>query len=194
MLPSLRRWARPWDVVRLPLVVLALSTTVGCGARDANDPSRAVATYSGRLADLFDDAIEPAAVGLDLDKGYTPRLDKGLRERALNAEGVLRVRVSTLTAKSDGPSSIFQIGLHTVEKLAGDNPPPADFTVQLTQSSASHGILKSFESRLVGYAFIAFVREFAQPNGDREIHFHLVPDTKDVKTAIGDALVMSELK
>lgn len=194
MLPSFARWARPLDVARLLLVVLALSA-FGCGGgRDANDPSRPVSTYSGRQADLFDDTIEPAAVGLDLDKGYSPRLDKTLRERALTAEGVVRVRVSTVTAKSSGPTAIYQLGLHTVEKLAGNNPPPSDFTVQVTNTSTSHGIMKSFESRIVGYAFIAFVREFAQPNGEREIHFHLAPDTKDVKTAVGDALLMNELK
>ena len=54
--------------------------------------------------------------------------------------------------------------------------------------------MKNFESRLVGYAFVAFVREFAHPNGERELHFHLAPDTKEVKAAVGDAMLMGELK
>jgi hypothetical protein len=170
-------------------------TSVACGnGRDANDPSRAVSAYSGRLAALFDDSIEPAAVGLDLDKGYSPRLDKLLRERAQTGDAVVRVRVSTLTAKTDGPDAIFQIGLHTVEKLVGENQPPAEFTVEVTKASQSHGIMKNFESRLVGYAFVAFVREFKEPSGDHEFHFHLAPDTKEVKTAVSDAMLMSELK
>jgi hypothetical protein len=53
--------------------------------------------------------------------------------------------------------------------------------------------MKNFESRLVGYAFIAFVREFVRPDGDRDIHFHLAPDTKDVKNAVGDALTAYEI-
>jgi hypothetical protein len=187
--------ARPFGAAALLTALVLGGTSAACGnSRDANDPSRVVTTYSGHLADLFDDGIEPAAVGLDLDKGYSPRLDKMLRERAQTGDAVVRVRVSTLTAKTDGPDAIFQIGLHTVEKLVGENPPPGDFTVQITRASQSHGIMKNFESRLVGYAFVAFVREFKEPNGDREFHFHLAPDTKEVKTAVSDAMLMSELK
>jgi len=174
--------------------LMAVSSGVlGCGGKDASDPSRVLSPYSGRQADLFDDAIEPAAVGLDFDKGYAPRLDKALRERAQTGDAVVRVRVSTVTAKKDGPEATYQLGLHTVEKLAGKNPPPPDFTVQINKASESHGIMKNFESRLVGYAFVAFVREFAHPNGDREIHFHLAPDTKEVKMAVGDAMILSEV-
>ncbi|HVH41489.1 MAG TPA: cobalamin ABC transporter substrate-binding protein [Labilithrix sp.] len=192
MLTSYARWARPFATA---LVALSASGSSGCGGtREANDPTRPVAGYSGRPADLFDDTIEPAAVGLDFDKGYSPRLDKTLRERAQVGDAVLRVRVSTVTAKTDGPEATYQLGLHTVEKLTGNNPPPVDFTVQINKTSESHGIMKNFESRLVGYAFVAFVREFAHPSGDREVHFHLAPDTKEVKAAVGDAMLMGQLK
>jgi len=175
------------------LIALALGA-VSCGGPDANDPSRPVAAYAGRQADLFDDTIEPAAVDLDFDKSYSPRLDKTLRERAQVGDAVVRVRVATVTAKTDGPNTVYQLGLHTVEKLAGRTPPAGDFTVQINKTSESHGIMKNFESRLVGYAFVAFVREFAQPSGDREVHFHLAPDTKEVKSAVGDAMLLGELK
>lgn len=198
----LRDRARPfvWTAVRSATVGLFLATMVGlagCGGgdRDANDPSRPLAAYSGRqAATLFDDRIEPAAVGLDLERAYAPRTDRVLRERAQVGDAVLRVRVSTVTAKTDGPEPEYQLGLHTVERLAGKAAPPGDFTVRITKRSESHGIMKNFESRLVGYAFIAFVREFSEPNGDREIHFHLAPDTNDVKGAVNEAMAMSELK
>jgi hypothetical protein len=164
----------------------------GCGGGTAASSSRQVTPYAGRQADLFDDTIEPAAVGLDFDKGYSPRVDKTLRERAQTGDAVLRVRVATVTAKKDGPEANYQLGLHTVEKLAGKNTPPPDFTVAINKASESHGIMKNFESRLVGYAFVAFIREFAGPSGDREVHFHLAPDTKEVKLAVGDALIMGE--
>ena len=161
---------------------------------DGREADRPVSPYSGAQAKLFDDAIDPAAVGLDYDKGYSPRADKSLRERAQTGDAVIRVRVATVTAKTDGPEKVYQLGLHSVEKLTGKNPPPADFTVQITKTSESLGIMKNFESRLVGYAFVAFVREFGAPGGEREIHFHLAPDTKDVKTAVGDAMALGELK
>ena len=176
-------------------LALAAVMAAGCGdGKDANDPSRPVSSYAGRQADLFDDSIDPAAVGLDFDKGYAPKLDKTLRERAQVGDAVVRVRVATVTAKTDGPEAIYQLGMHTVEKIAGKNPPPADFTLTIDKSSEAHGILKNFESRLVGYAFVAFVREFSHPGGDRELHFHLAPDTKEVKMAVSDALIMGEFK
>lgn len=190
------RQARPFRGVGTAVAAGLLALGLwGCGGtKDANDPSRPLAAYSGRQADLFDDAIEPAAVGLDFDKGYSPRLDKVLRERAQVGDAVLRVRVSTVTAKTNGPDAQFHLGLHTVEKLAGKHPPPVDFTVEIDKTSESHGIMKNFESRLVGYSFVAFVREFAHPNGERELHFHLAPDTKEVKAAVGDAMLMGELR
>lgn len=174
--------------------MLAGLALAACGGPQGAAQNRAVVPYSGRQADLFDDTIEPAAVGLDFDKGYQPRADKTLRERAQVGDAVVRVRVSTVTAKKDGPEAVYQLGLHTVEKLAGQAPPPGEFTVQITKASESHGIMKNFESRLVGYGFIAFLREFGTPGGDRELHFHLAPDTKDVKLAVNDAMLLGELK
>jgi len=166
----------------------------GGGGNSAEAPSRTIAPYAGRAADLFDDGIDSAAVGLDFDRGYLPRADKVLRERAQQADAVVRVRVATVTVKKDGPESTYQLGLHTVELLAGRSPPGVDFTVTITKSSEALGIMKGFESRLVGYPFVAFVRQFAIPSGDRELHFHFAPDTKDVKTAVGEAMTLDELR
>jgi hypothetical protein len=163
------------------------SPMTGPGAK-----SRPLPAYAGRAAELFDDSIDPAAVGMDFDKGYTAKADPLLRERAQTSDAVLRVKIATVTGKTDGPEATYQLGLHTVEKMSGANPPPADFTVPVGKTSESHGILKNFEGRLVGYPFVAFVREFVRPDGDHEVHFHLSPDTKDVKAAVNDAVVLGE--
>src|SRR5687768_15638787 len=177
------------------IVVLACVLGLGCGSsRDPNAPSRPLPAWAGHQVEVFDDTIEPAAVGLDLDKGYSPCGDPMLRERAQLADGVLRVKVTTVTAKTDGPDSVYQLGMNTLEKLAGKNPPTAQFNLNVGKASESHGILRSFESRLVGKDFIAFVREFSRQGGDRELHFHLAPDSKDVKAAVGDAVLLGELK
>lgn len=184
------------SIAALIRVALCVALAAGCGssAREGNSPNRPLPGWSGHSVEVFDDSIEPAAVGLDFDRGYSPRGDAMLRERAQLADAVLRVRVATVTAKSDGPDAVYQLGLTTVEKLAGNHPPPAQFTVTVSKSSESHGIMKSFESRLVGHAFVVFVREFVRPDGDRELHFHLAPDSKDVKLAVGDAVLLGELK
>lgn len=177
------------------MLFAAVGLLAGCGSgKDPNAPSRPLPTYAGRAAELFDDAIEPAAVGLDFDKSYLPKSDALLRERTQLGDAVLRVRVSTVTAKNDGPTATYQIGLQTIEKLTGEHPPTPTFTVQIDKSSESHGIMKNFESRLVGYFFVAFVREFVRSDGDRDIHFHLAPDTKEVRAAVTDAMAVSGLK
>lgn len=179
--------------VRMTAAVVMAGVTAGCGPiTGANAPARPLPAYAGRAADLFDDALDPAAVGMDFDKGYSPKSDPLLRERAQVSDAVLRVKVQTVTGKKDGPEATYQIGLHTVETLTGANAPPSDFTVTVNKASESHGILKNFEGRLVGYPFVAFVREFVRPDGDREVHFHLSPDTKDVKSAVNDAVVLGE--
>ena len=166
----------------------------GGSAGSSGGSNRPLPTWSGRAADLFDDAIEPSAVGLDFQKSYNPRSDPQLRERAQVSDGVVRVRVATVTSKKDGPEAVYQIGLHVVEKLGGSHSPEGDFNVMITKASESHGIMKNFESRLVGYSFIAFVHDFVRSDGDREVHFHRAPDTKEVKGAVGEAILLSDAK
>lgn len=179
--------------LRTLALVVGTASILGCApATGASVKSRPLPAYAGRAADLFDDSIDPAAVGMDFDKGYTPKADPLLRERAQVSDAVLRVKVSTVTGKKDGPESTYQLELHTVEKMTGANAPPPDFTVSVSKSSEAHGIVKNFEARLVGYPFIAFVREFIRPDGDHEVHFHLSPDTKEVKSAVGDAVILGE--
>src|SRR5450432_1205224 len=105
-------------------VVVAMALCAGSGFATAcgpitgpSAPTRPLPAYAGRAADLFDDAIDPAAVGLEFDKGYSPRADAMLRERAQVSDAVLRIRIATVTGKKDGPESTFQLGLHTIEKL-----------------------------------------------------------------------------
>ena len=179
--------------LRMVVLTALAAAAIGCGpASEPNAPTRPLPAYAGRASTLFDDSIDAAAVGLDFDKGYSPRSDPMLRERAQVSDAVLRVRIATVTGKKDGPESTYQLGLHIIEKMAGDHPPPADFTVAVGKTSESIGILKNFEGRLVGFPFVAFVREFVRPDGDREVHFHLSPDTKEVKAAVGDAVILGE--
>jgi hypothetical protein len=176
------------------LLTVALTTGCGGGARDPNAPSRPLPAYAGRSVELFDDTIEPAAVGLDFDRGYQPRTDPLFRERAQLSDAVLRVKVQTVTARREGGEATYQLGLLTLEKLGGPHPPSERFDVTIRKGSESHGIMRSFESRLVNREFVAFVRDFVRPDGDREIHFHLAPSTKAVTTAVTDALLTGPLK
>lgn len=179
------------------LGLVSLAAAVGTGGcqtmPDASRPRNPLPRYAGHEAQLFDDAVEPAAVGLDYQKDYLPRADMQLRERAQRADGVLRVRVSTFTSKNDGPGAVYQMNLHPVEKLTGSAAPTGDIPIAIDKSSESFGIMKSFESRMVGQSFIAFVRTYVRADGESVTHFHLAPDTKEVKLAISDALLLGSV-
>ncbi len=194
LLWTLQRARAAAFVALLPALACSALASGGCGsATGTGAKNRPLPAYAGRAADLFDDGIDPSGVGMDFDKGYSAKADPLLRERAQVSDAVLRVKVATVTGKKDGPDSTYQLELHTVEKMTGANPPPPDFTVSVNKASEGHGILKNFEARLVGYPFVAFVREFVRPDGDHEVHFHLSPDTKEVKSAVGDAVILGEV-
>jgi hypothetical protein len=172
------------------LAAISLVTTA-CGA-SATEANRPLPSYAGHATELFDDAIEPRAVGLDIEQSADPRTDALLRERAQLSDGALRVRVSTLTEKTDGPESMFQLGLRTLETVAGPFPPPDDFTVTVHARTPSIGIVRNLESAIVGKTFVAFVRAFVLPDGDRELHFHFAPDTKPEVEAVREATQKNE--
>jgi hypothetical protein len=177
----------------LSSAVFALALLVGaCGGSGANSANRPLPSYAGHATELFDDALEPKAVGLDLEQPTDPRSDPLLRERAQIGDASLRVRVSTVTTKAEETGSKYQIGVVTLEKLAGPYPPAGEFNVVVDKNSPAIGIMKSFEGRMVGKTFVIFIRLFVRPDGDRELHFHLAPDTKPVLAAVKEATAKTE--
>jgi hypothetical protein len=169
------------------LSVLAVAAGCSPSGPGANRP---VPAYGGRSAELFDDTIEARAVGLDPEAASEARGDSLLRERVQIADAVVRVRVDTVTSKQEDVGPSYQIGFRVLEKLAGVNPPPDTFSVRVDRNSSSAGILRTYESQLVGKRFIAFVRLFARPDGERDYHFHIVPDTKEIAAAVSEATVL----
>jgi hypothetical protein len=170
----------------------ALLMTACPGA--AESPKRPLPSYAGRAVELFDDAIESKAVGLDLEQSTPARADPLLRERTQVADAVLRARIDTVTAKQEDSGTTYTVTLHTAEKLTGSYPPASPFSVKVDRTDKAAGILRSFEARLVGMQFVIFVREFVRPDGDSELHFHMAPDSKEVLAAINEAMTLAELK
>lgn len=174
--------------------VLALTLFVplmGCGGGEI--PEAKLPPWTGHATELFDDVIEPRAVGLEVDAAATPRSDPALRERAQTGDAVVRVRVETVTQSGYGQNLRHQLTLATLEKLTGERPPPAAFSVSMDESSPSAGIVRSLESRLGGKTFIAFVRAFNR-DGERQYHFHMMADAKDVRDAVQEAAALGDFK
>jgi hypothetical protein len=150
------------------------------------------APYDGRAAQLFDDAIEPAAVGL---AAYppNPKGDPIFRERAQASETVARVRVQTVTADSVDGVPTYHVGLQTIDRqLAGRPLPDGRAEVSIASSSPAFGIAKTLDARLVGHTFIGFFHRFT--SGDEpQLFWHLAPDSADVLAAVKEATLLGEL-
>jgi hypothetical protein len=171
---------------------LAACPACGAGAVRSGAPRGALPTYAGHEADLFDDAIEPRVIGYELDRAPPPKNSTRLRERAQVGDAVVRARLTTITSKVEDRGRSWQIGFHTLERLAGFGPLEADFTVQVEPNGRSAGILRADEQRLVGMTFVAFVRQFARPGppGESDLHFHLAPDERADIAAVRAAVTL----
>ena len=168
---------------------VAGSLLVACGGsgQGSRSPDRPLPAYAGRPTELFDDVIEPQAVGLAFEPAADPRSDPKFRERAQTSDAVLQVKVMTVTSRGDGAGARYDLAFHTLQKVSGENPPRDDFTLHVEGDSPSAGIVRTMQTQLGGKTFVVFLREFVRADGEGEWHFHLSPDQKNVISAAHDA-------
>jgi hypothetical protein len=179
-----------------PCLMASLAVSgAACGGPPASGPTRDLPPYAGHAVDLFDDAIEPAAVGLTMDDDATPAGDRLLRERTQVADAVVRVRIETVNEKSDNGDKSFTLTFVVVSQLTGAHAPPATFTVDVGKSTRAYGIVNTFGERLVSTkpTFVAFIRLFADGNAGT-FHFHCAPDSKAEIAAVTDAATLAEMR
>jgi hypothetical protein len=176
----------------LAAVVVA---TAACG-KGASGPGRDLPPYNGHSVDLFDDGIDPDAVGFQVAPGEPPMSDTRLRERTQTGDAVVRARVMTVTEKREEKRHTWQLGMHTLERLAGSGPLDDDFTVEVEDTDPGAPMVHAFEGGLVGKTFVAFVRAFARAGEPDEWdeHFHLAADSAAVKQAVQAAVLLQQVR
>jgi len=190
------RRARRCPVLALAGLVAVLATSA-CG-KGANGPGRDLPPYTGHSVDLFDDGIDPDAVGFQVAPGAPPMSDTRLRERTQTGDAVVRVRVLTVTDKREEKRHTWQLGMHTLEHMAGAGPLDDDFTLEVEDTDPGAPMVHAFEAGLVGKTFVAFVRAFARagppPADEWDEHFHLAADTPAVKQAVQAAVLLQQVR
>jgi hypothetical protein len=170
---------------------------LGCGASpDAGPtvPTSSLPTYGRDSADMFDDTIEPHAVGLELETHVSANADPKLRARALGSDIVVRAIVKTVTGEAGGGVTSYQISFKAVERLGGKHPLGDEFTVRIDKTSPSLGIVKSMEGQLVGKTLVVFAKAFARADGTRDIHFHAAADGPEIAAAVKEVVILDEVK
>jgi hypothetical protein len=180
----------PISSVRLlALAAIALTTVVASCAPAGPAPAlraHALPAYAGREAALFDDGIDPQAVGYNLEPEVAPREDSLLQERTRLGDRVVRAQVISVTSTRNDSGRTWQIGLHTLERLAGDGGADPEFTLRMSGSAPGASVMRIFDGRLIGTPLMAFLREF-EPTGGAgrsELHFHLARQDKDEIDAV----------
>ncbi len=193
---------RVTQTLAVPLAMLA-AVAAGVGALGAtgcdpaepakNASAQGLPPWDGRARDLFDDVIDPAAVGLSLD-GPSPRQDAHLRERAQTADVVARVRIQTVTVDSVGDQQTYHIGIQVgIPTLTQAKVSDRNFELSIKSSSRAFGIARSFDARLRGKTFVGFVKRYGGDDGEAVVHWHLAPDTAEVVSAVKEAVVLREI-
>jgi hypothetical protein len=188
----------------LPVSLACLMATVACpvltGCVEATFPAAGTAPdgprppYAGESLSLFDDAIDPHAVGLELQAKVNPKSDPQVRARALASDVVLRARVATVTGEAGSGARSYQLIFKTVERVAGKHPVGDEFTLRVEQTSPSIGIVRSMEGQLVGKTLVVYVKSFSRPDGQSDLHFHASADEPDLIAAVQNLILANELK
>ena len=148
--------------------------------------------YGNSAAQLFDDRIDPVAVGL-ADVGTDPRLDPVLRQRTQNAEIVGRTRVSTINIDLVGGKPVYRLRFKLLEPPVVERGTASDqLEVAVGDDSPAFGIVKWLDTKLIDYSFIGFFRRFAG-NYEPQVRFHLSADNPQMMAAVRDASALREL-
>ncbi len=159
--------------------------------QEGRAPAAPLAPYIGHSTELFDDSIEPGAVGYSGGgAGVAPRSDSLLRERTQTGDAVVRARVVTVTSSPEDNGHTWLIGLRTLETVAGKRPPDSDFSFRVDGQGPAAGIVRALEARLVGATFVVFMRQFDAGR----VHFHFGKDDTDELGAVRQASLLGDVR
>lgn len=146
--------------------------------------------WEAHAREVFDDALDPAAVGLQME-GPSPRSDRFLRERSQLADVVGVMRISTVTVDTIGEAKRVHVGVDVATPTLA-KPKIDERSFDLSLGSGSSVLPAGFESRLRGRTFVGFVRRFVGDDGEPVVHWHLSANTPEVLAAVKDAVALQE--
>jgi hypothetical protein len=151
-----------------------------------------LAPYAGPDLELFDDRIDPVAVGV-ADVAMHARTDPVLRKRTQRADVVTRVRVSTVTVDAVNGEPVYHVTLQLADApMVRHRASDSRIDLAIRQQSPSFGLVKWLDTRIIGRTFVGFLRQFAGSE-ETELHFHLSPDDAEVAAAVKDATALEEV-
>jgi hypothetical protein len=178
--------------VVLLLALSAAPALVACGAPQtrAQIELSKLPQYQGKDAELLDDTIELAAVGLTMEKPYF-KGDPTFRERAQKAQVVVRMKVTTVTTDKVDERSTYHLTLTPQgEPFTGSDASPLEIT--LREGDKGFPVVNQVRDNFRGRTVLAMWKRYRQAD-DAVQHYYLAPDDADTVAAAKEAIVLQEV-
>ena len=191
-------------VFRAAAILLATSAvlTSACSSGpDAQAPKASLPVWQGEFRELYPNQIDPAAFDM---VGHTAatRGDKILWARSTSADVVGRAHIRTVSRQTRSGVEVYILGIEF------ENPPLATprvnqstFELIVAPNDEAYGMLKTQDftkpdghNALSDRSFVAFVKRFAGPDDQIDVHFYLYPDAKDVAEVVQEAVAVEEVR
>ncbi len=181
--------SRPKSLHRHPYWGIVIFLASSCGAsRDratAERPTVELPTYDQHAARIFDDSIAPEVFGLQVDRP-DPSKDSLLRQRAEEADHVLRVKLRTIREERFDESLRYRIVVQPIGRPLVGEAVVGDLELSVGRASPSLSMLRSMSVEAVGAQFILLLKRY-QLNDEAVFHFRGEPDQKTILKAIHQA-------
>ena len=183
-------WGRAWTTV----AALTLLWLGGCAPpQDPQAPPDVedLPAFSATEAALFDDTIADSAFGEGMDD-TGPDQELKLSERSVRADGIVPVRISTVTSDLRDDDQLYQLVL--VPTGAPLHGPEQSEPISVTVSSASPSfpLVRGADAELVGKQLIFMYRRY-NVEGNATMHWRLEADSNENRKAIAEARILEEL-
>ncbi len=166
----------------------------GCGGSRISTvgPGQNFPPYAGASTTLFDDQIDPLAVGL-ADVATNPRTDAKLRARAQAAEIVTRARVATVSVDTATGKPVYRLTLSFLDSpIVSRGFSESSVDISIRSDAPAFGAVKWLDSKLIGRTFVGFFQRFSA-DGEVELKFHLSADDPKILAAVRDAATVAEI-
>ncbi len=183
-------------LLRLAAPLALASLLLGCDDPAPTPPrtpdGAAIGPWGGDWAVLFDDGIDPSALGYSID-GRNPALDPLLKPRSRNAELAARMKLLGVSRDANGTRTRYLLSLRVgLPPLTRARLQEVDLELPVTQGTSAFELVSSNENSLGGRIFVGFVRRFAGSEGP-VLHWHLTADSPEVAQAVQTAAALGDL-
>ena len=158
------------------LILVAIACGgIGCARGAANVPATAYQPTDARLFDHSVDFVETPVIVEGEWRG-------AFEQRVVRADLIAAVRVESSVAETVKRQSALRIAVRVTDRLKGESTRNIELRVDDTQASFS--TVEDHEQRILNERWIAFIKWEAVEGAAPIPHWHLSPDTAEVRAKI----------